>query len=45
MEIRKVKPNILSMGCHTQKGKGFHLFRQIVDTVDPHEMLGTLSEA
>ena len=35
MEIRKVKPTILSMGCHAQKGKGFELFRQIVD---PHAM-------
>jgi len=39
MEIRKVKPTILCMGCHAQKGKGFELFRQIVD---PHQMLDAI---
>ena len=39
MQIRKVKPTILHMGCHARKGKGFELFRQIVD---PHEMLDAI---
>jgi hypothetical protein len=39
IEIRKEAPTILHMGCHAQKGKGFELFRQIVD---PHEMLDTI---
>ncbi len=36
IEIRKEAPTMLQFGCHAQKGKGFELFRQIVD---PHEML------
>ncbi len=36
MEIRKVKPTILHMGCHSQTGEGLELFRQIID---PREML------
>jgi hypothetical protein len=39
IEIRKEAPTILYMGCHSQKGKGFELFRQIVD---PHEMLDAI---
>ena len=30
---------MLQFGCHTKKGKGFELFRQIVD---PHEMLDAI---
>ena len=39
MEIRKVKPTILCMGCHTQKGKDLELFRQVVE---PHEILDSI---
>jgi hypothetical protein len=39
IEIRKEAPTMLQFGCHTKKGKGFELFRQIVD---PHEMLDAI---
>ncbi len=39
IEIRKEAPTMLQFGCHTKKGKGFELFRQIVD---PHKMLDAI---
>jgi hypothetical protein len=39
IEIRKDAPTMLHFGCHSQKGKGLELFRQIVD---PHEMLDAI---
>ena len=39
IEIRRVAPTILQFGCHSQKGKGLELFRQVVD---PHEMLDSI---
>jgi hypothetical protein len=34
IEIRKEAPTMLQFGCHSQKGKGLELFRQIVDPND-----------
>jgi hypothetical protein len=39
IEIRKEAPTMLLFGCHARKGKGFELFRQVVD---PHEMLDAI---
>ncbi len=39
IEIRKEAPTMLQFGCHSQKGKGLELFRQIVD---PHDMLDAI---
>jgi hypothetical protein len=39
IEIRRVAPTMLQFGGHAQKGKGFELFRQIVD---PQEMLDAI---